>query len=299
MNFNMDKINTITVIGIGSLGGFVAHSISELKNLKKLILIDFDIVEGKNLINSIYRKCDVGRYKTSSLHDIIKGQNGNYIEIEIITGKYREGETKIPESDLIIDCRDYVCDRRCDIDIRLFMSSRYLIIDCRKQISYNESYEGKYLSQLTKNDLRRSSLIITSFIQDGFIKYMMDNQIIKEVDIDYLNKVSADVKNKNEDKNIIMNYGNTQNRLLNLEENIGTIIQENKQKDIMVTLGDRRISPLSKIIPKNSFQRPNDVLSTMSQMTNSSHADKYIYILSMTTENNICHVELIPEVGAA
>jgi hypothetical protein len=288
----------IAIIGLGTLGGFIAQTISELNFLKKLILIDFDIIEEKNLINSIYRKCDVGRYKTTSLHDIIKEQNGNNIEIEIITEKYKECELIIPEVDLIIDCRDYVCNRGDKIDVRLFISSRYLVIDCRKNTSYDKSYEGRYITQLTKNDLRRAALIFTSFMQDGFLDYMRSNQIIKEIDLDYLHKVSNDIKHKNEDRNVIID-SEISKKLLNLEENINNILEENQHKDIIVTLGDKRTSPLSKMIPKNTIKNPYDIISIMTKMTNTPCTSQYYYIVLMSSEQNICNIELLPETGAA
>lgn len=288
----------VAVIGLGTLGGFVAQTVSELDFLKKITLVDFDIVEEKNLINSIYRSCDVGRYKTTALHDIIYGQNRN-IDIEIITEKYKEYESIIPEVDLIIDCRDYVCTRGNEIDVRLFISSRYLIIDCRKNVSYDKSYEGHYLSQLTKNDLRRASLIFTSFMQDGFLDYMINNKIIKEMDLDYLHKISNDIKHTNEDRNIIIDP-EISKKLLNLEDNIGNIISENKHKDVLITVGDKRISPISETIPKNSIKNPYDIISVMTRMTNAVYNEnQYYYILSMSSDTNTCNIELLPETGAA
>ena len=48
-------INTASVIGVGALGGFVADSISDIEELETLTIIDQDIVEMRNLRNSIYR----------------------------------------------------------------------------------------------------------------------------------------------------------------------------------------------------------------------------------------------------
>ena len=45
----------ICVIGIGSLGGYLARNLSELETTKNLLLIDYDTVERENLRNS--RNC--------------------------------------------------------------------------------------------------------------------------------------------------------------------------------------------------------------------------------------------------
>jgi len=288
----------IAIIGLGTLGGFVAQTVSELNFVRKIVLVDFDIVENHNLTNSIYRNVDVNKYKTTSLHNIIKEQCGNNLEIEIITEKYEESKTVIPQVDLIIDCRDYVCDRNNEIDVRLFVSSRYLVIDCRKNVSYDKNYTGRYLSQLTKNDLRRCSLIISSFMQNDFLDYMMKDQLIKEIDLDYMDKISSEIKNNHQERNMIVDYEDSK-KLLNLEENIGNIICENQNKDLMITVGDKRTSPLSKVIKKNSLKDPKIVVNTMNKMINTKCTSQFYYIISVTQDNNMCYVELLPETGAA
>ena len=44
--------NKVTVIGLGTLGGFLCKNISELDCIKELIIVDLDIVEGKNVFQS-------------------------------------------------------------------------------------------------------------------------------------------------------------------------------------------------------------------------------------------------------
>lgn len=298
----MNNLNVITIIGLGTLGGFVSQTLSEINLLKKLILIDFDIIEEKNIINSIYRKYDIGKQKTIALKEIINEQSN--INIEIVNEKYIEGKTIIPKSDLVIDCRDFVCNRGNEIDIRTYISSRYLVVDCRKNIIYEKSYEGKYLSQLNKNDLRKAALILSSFIQDDFIYYMIQNQLIKEIDIDYLNKISNDIKNNNENSNIILDYdyNNNSDKFLNLEENIYDAIKQNKNKDILITLENKESFPLSKTIPKNTITNPNQILSVMTQMTKNQikyDNNDYYYIISTSNDKNVFKVNLIPESGSA
>lgn len=284
-------VHRIAIIGIGTLGGFVAHTLSELDGVEKLILIDFDIVEEKNLINSIYRINDIGQYKTTALYNIIKEQRE--IEIEIITEKYNEFETVIPEVDIVIDCRDFICNRGNKINVKLYISSRYLIIDCRKNLRYEDEYKGRYLTYLTKNDLRRASMIFSTYIQDGFINYLMVNQIIKEIDLDYLNKISNDIRNKNEERMIIDCDNIDHSKLLNLDDSVDTIIEENNHKDLMISLGDKNTSNLMKRIPRNSIKNINDVVRVISGMNISN---QYYYIISMTNE---CNIELLKESGAA
>lgn len=288
-------IKTVVVIGLGTIGGFLSQSLSELDDLQKLILVDYDRVEMKNTYNSIYRKSDVGKYKTTALHDIIKDQSN--IDVEILTTRYEEETTNLPYSDLIIDCRDYVYNRKNKIDVRLYITSRYLVVDCRKNITYDKNYEGRYTTLLSKNDLRKATMIATSFLQSGFINYMMENQIVKEISLDYLDEVSNDIKKKYNNRNMIVDY-EASKKLLNLEENITDIIQENRSKDVLITVGDSNKYPIKKI-PKNSIQSANDIISTMSRVINTSDDPELYYIISITQNQNNYIINLLPESGAA
>lgn len=289
------SIKTVAVIGLGTIGSFLSQSLSELDNLQKLILVDYDRVEMKNTYNSIYRKSDVGKYKTTVLHDIIKDQSN--IDVEILTTRYEEEITELPYSDLIIDCRDFVYNRKNKIDVRLYITSRYLVVDCRKNITYDKNYEGRYTTLLSKNDLRKATMIATSFLQSGFINYMIDNQIVKEISLDYLDEVSNDIKKKYNNRNMIIDY-EASKKLLNFEENVTDIIQENRNKDVLITIGDSNKYPIRKI-PKNSIQSANDIISTMSHLINNSNEPELYYIISITQTQNNYIINLLPESGAA
>lgn len=290
------SIKTIAVIGLGTIGSFLSQSLSELDNLQKLILVDYDRVEMKNIYNSIYRKSDVGKYKTTVLHDIIKDQSN--IDIEILTTRYEEEITELPYSDLIIDCRDFVYNRKNKIDIRLYITSRYLTIDCRKNIVYDKNYEGRYTTLLSKNDLRKATMIVTSFLQSGFIDYMMNNQIVKEISLDYLDEVSNDIKKKYNNRNMIIDYESSK-KFLNLEENITDVIRENQKRDILINLdwGDTKY-PIKKI-SKNSITSANDIISILSHIVEKSKDPEKYYIISIIQNQNNYIIGLLPETGAA
>ncbi len=95
----------IVVLGLGTLGGFIAEAISNLESTEKLVIIDHDVVESKNLRNSIYRQIDIGCPKVEALKDILSYQNPD-IEIWAFQTEYVEGVTKLIKEDLVIDCRD-------------------------------------------------------------------------------------------------------------------------------------------------------------------------------------------------
>ena len=59
--------SNICVIGLGSLGGYLAKNLSELETMKNLLLIDYDTVEQENIKNSIYSQRDIGKLKTEAI----------------------------------------------------------------------------------------------------------------------------------------------------------------------------------------------------------------------------------------
>ena len=118
--------NSIAVIGIGTLGGHLVKCLSELECVKRIVLVDFDVVEPKNISNSIYSPKDIGRFKTDALKELITLGNDD-IQIISLNEEFNEGCTEIPSCDLVIDCRDYIYDRGNIIDCRMYISSRFLI----------------------------------------------------------------------------------------------------------------------------------------------------------------------------
>ena len=139
-------IRKVAIIGLGSIGGFLAKHLSEFDIVKQLVIVDFDFVERKNISNSIYNFRDIGEFKTSSLENLLQ----DIVSIEKINTKYIEGQTWLPQCDLIIDCRDFVYDRRGIIDLRVYISGRSLILDCRKKFKSSTHYRGEY--NITESD---------------------------------------------------------------------------------------------------------------------------------------------------
>lgn len=288
---------TIAIIGLGSLGGFLAKSISELENIKKIVLIDFDIVEQSNIKNSIYRKKDIGKNKTDSLKNIILSFNDS-IELDLINEEYIEGKTKIPDCDLVLDCRDFICTRYNEIDAKLYLSSRYLIIDCRKDAKYQSNYKGKYIDNLTKTDIRNAAFNASLFINNGLIKELLEKQIVHRIELDYMEKVTNEIINNIIDKPDIVFDKNGGEKLLNLPESIQKIMDMNKKGDITICLGDKNSPLLSKIIPKSYFRGIDDIISNLTSFVNLPYSFNH-YLISPVIENKSNFVILIPETGAA
>lgn len=281
------SFRSIAVIGVGTLGGFVAEAISNIDQVESMVLVDHDKVERKNLINSIYRIVDVGASKVDALTEIIRHRNPDKT---IITFKemFIEDKTKIPECDLVFDCRDFTYDRKSLIDARLYISSRYLIVDTRKNVKYKEPQEGKYIELLSKDDLRYAASIVSMLITSGTVSTLTKYKSVQKYELDYVKHL----ENKCEI------YDDTNEKFINLPQNIQPIIEMNKKKDVQVLMGNR-INPISqRVIPRNQLKSTQDIvinlLSVSKAMCQFNH-----FVISTYNEKGEYFIELIPETGAA
>jgi len=281
---------TITVIGIGTLGGFVANSISNLENLETLILIDHDTVESKNLKNSVYRQIDVGLTKVEALTDIISHKNPD-LTIITMNEQFIEGKTNIPKCDLVLDCRDFTYDRGRLIDVRLYISSRYLMVDCRKNVNYKTKAEGKYLTQLTKQDLRYAGSMMSILVSNDTITNLMKDKVVQKYELDYVKHINNDVCD------IVYECQDGEEKFVNLPDTILPILQANKKADLEVCVGSSLFPLDGHLIPKNTLHSGNDIVVSLTKVVACHNFNNFV--VSLYQNNDTFILELIPETGAA
>jgi len=253
---------TITVIGLGTLGGFIANAVSNSESIENLKIIDHDIVETKNLKNSIYRQIDVGLAKTEALKDIILSKNSN-TNVDIRSEKYIEGKTILSKSDLVLDCRDITYDRTSEIDARLYISSRYLIVDCRKNVKYMNKRVGKYIVELSKDDLRYAASIISMAIHSGTITSLLRSKSVQKYELDYVKHID------NYKCDLLYENLIDEEKFINLPDKIVPIIELNKLSDVNVFLGSKVLPITERIIPKNTLQNSGDVILNLASVATS------------------------------
>jgi len=282
---------TITVIGLGTLGGFITDAISNSEIIEKIEIIDHDIVETKNLKNSIYRQIDVGLAKTEALKDIILSKNSN-TNVDVRSEKYIEGKTILSKSDLVLDCRDITYDRTSEIDARLYISSRYLIVDCRKNVKYTNKRVGKYIVELSKDDLRYAASIISMAIHSGTITSLLRSKSVQKYELDYVKHID------NYKCDLLYENLIDEEKFINLPDKIVPIIELNKLSDVNVFLGSKVLPITERIIPKNTLQTSGDVILNLASVA-TSQCDFNNFIVSLFKEGNQVFIELIPETGAA
>lgn len=281
---------TIAVIGIGTLGGFIANSLSNIETLETLIVIDHDKVEVKNLKNSIYRQIDVGLTKVEALTDILSHKNPD-LTIITLNEKFIEGKTKIPLCDLVLDCRDYTYDRRREIDVRLYISSRYLMVDCRKNVKYKIKSEGKYIVQLNKQDLRHAGSLVTMLISNNTIKKLLTDKLVQKYELDYVKHIDTKACD------IMYERPAIEDKFVNLPDTIVPIMEANKTNDVDICVGSP-LFPLSEYsIPKNSLQSSTDLVVRLTDAVATQNFNNFVITLSQNRGKYL--IELIPETGAA
>lgn len=281
---------SIVVIGLGTLGGFVVEALSNIETVETLILIDHDTVEQKNLKNSIYRQVDIGLQKTEALTDIIS--TTSHVTTMTLEEKYIEGKTKISSCDLVLDCRDYTYDRMKEIDARLYISSRYLMVDCRKNVEYKTKTQGKYIFELSKEDLRYAASLVSMLVYNSTIKSLIENRSVQKYELDYvkhIDKCSYDIVYENP-------VGDE--KFVNLPDQILPILEANKNSDINLYVGSS-VFPFSELlIPRGSLQTSGDIVISLAKAV-ADQCQFNNFVVSLYNKDNSVFVELIPETGAA
>lgn len=296
----------IAIIGLGSLGGVITKHISETDFVNEIVLIDFDIVESKNVHSSIYTASQIGERKVDALAEIIE----NDVNVIKIKEKYKEGTTKIPKCDIVLDCRDVVCSRGNEIDIRLYISGRLLIIDCRKNVKIQTSYLGSYRRHLTKGELNKAGFFAAQIICSDEIENMRRNQSIQRLNLNVLpNIINKSLKITDENKvDIVYEQCGTE-RLHCIEENIKPILSINKQQDIPVYIGDRdsyfteRFPHIKKlecsVIPKQKLRSSSELIYALMDIVKEQNNILNFIVTLRKEENGQVFIELLEETGAA
>jgi len=293
----------ICVIGLGSLGSYLCKYLSELDQVNHLVLIDNDIVDLGNCKKSAFRVQQVGFSKTDAVAEIVSHD----VNVTKIFDKYIEGETKLPRSNLVIDCRDEFCPRHKEIDIRIFISENHLVIDCMKKRECRIRI-GHYIIELPRDRISTAAFFCARMIGSKEIKKLLENQIIHTIDLKTLVPLGTDDINniiKNREDTIYDHYDESE-KLLQLNENIKTIFNTNKENDIEIFIGeehpvkeffDLKEMPYYALIPKNSLKKSADILPVLINLIKDK--EDINFIVKCNLKGSRKHVYLIQESGAA
>lgn len=295
---------SVCIIGLGSLGSFLYKHLSYNEEIKKLILIDPQTVEEDNLNSSFFRNNDIGEPKVECLLNRV---DPLYKRTQIFQSEYNEGTTKLPPCDLVIDCRDFICSRKQEIDVKFYIDERSLVIDCRQFVN-RKSHPGSYYMVLKKSEIREAAFIAYKLISTPkILNKMINNQVLQSLNIDEtISNIFQDIKLKNSNDLVYETHKGLE-KIHSFEDYINTTVQEAQKKDIDVFVGEEHIwkkfsfmsvttSPEYAVIPKGS-----DTTQTLEIIADliSKQKEDLEYSMSLSSKGGKVSVLLIRETGAA
>jgi hypothetical protein len=287
----------IMIIGIGSLGGFVAKSMSERNYIKTITLVDDDTVDERNLSNSIYTKEDIGKNKTFSLSNKLFSSGK---KIETKTMQYNGENISYKDADLIIDCRDILCSVDDNISFKASISGELLIIDCNKNLSYNNETieDGSYSTKLDAEMMQLAALKISRLISSLKIYTLIENNMTHTIDLFSVEKecnfAVSDVKENRMD-NVIVDDSQVVKKVTNLFDVSNKLIKLNKTAPIKFK--NNRLL-FEENIPQNSLNNIKDIVEVIDPVINVP-IPGHSYFLKINKVNCNIIVNIIQRDGGA
>lgn len=79
---------TVSVIGVGAIGRQVALQLAAI-GVRRLQLVDFDVVDLTNVTTQGYRARDVGRLKVEATAEAVREVDGS-VELDLVVDRYRQ-----------------------------------------------------------------------------------------------------------------------------------------------------------------------------------------------------------------
>jgi hypothetical protein len=106
-SLNLSIPDKVVVIGVGGIGSHVAMNMG-LIGVKKLYLIDYDVIEEHNLNRTLFRDIDIDTKKIEAISDLLLERRSD-IDVRVFDKRLEELTTlelnELSDS-LILDCRD-------------------------------------------------------------------------------------------------------------------------------------------------------------------------------------------------
>ena len=272
--------NRVLIAGVGSLGSFFSYHLAKSGYAKELLLYDTDIVDEKNLTNSMYNESDVSQSKVYSIRNKILKECKN-VKVIVSKKNFTESETKIPDGvDLIIDCTDNFHDRNTKVDLKMyFQYSDFLILDSRKNISHKPMLKtSRYSVELSKSKIELATLMAIQYFESGMIKELIKMNKLFSIDLDSTKTDFYEFKNYNDNINVIYE-GHTSDEIIeDLDLHVSEIIDRNKHFPIIFSLINNKKQSMKEV----SITQLKDVDDVREQ------------ILSMLLDQSITHRVCMP-----
>lgn len=269
------NLNDIVIIGTGTLGGHLCKHLAESSQVSNLTLIDKDIVDTKDATLGVFQLIDLAEPKVHALKRMFLNHN---VEIESRPELYIDGITELPKSDLVIDCRNMFGRRDLSIDIKIFISGRFLILDFQKEEKIEAQKKGEYIIELKQHEISRAAYYTKDLICSHVLPDLLKSRSMKYIDIDIIQSVMLKNINLSKDKpDMIYEINNNINRLSRVDEVVTPILNKNKETPLKLIVENR--NPLVrqvfdipktaktkyKIVPQNSLETPEQVIELLGE----------------------------------
>lgn len=290
------KYNHIAIAGVGSIGSFLAQTLATSLDIDKLTIVDFDIVEERNIGKSLFSKKHIGKNKARTLKEILDVLSD--IEIEYIPHQFDYSYFKSNQPDIVIDCRDMVTNRD-EKTIKITISGENLIVDGRRG-GNTKDLHGSYVLDVDNSTLIHVSTIVLRMLQRGVI-----NQLLRTGQLTYIPISSSmekesipDIPELQEDftfhteKEDIVHDFNCKTKISNVDEALCNIGSVDKTQQAKVEVSTPREN-LKYLVDVNSFDSPHLVLNFIDNILTNLPNESYILIVE---GNNII---VTPENGGA
>jgi adenylyltransferase/sulfurtransferase len=134
----------VTIFGLGGLGNLLSTYIAS-SGVKKINLVDFDVIEDTNLQRQInFSSKDIGKLKINIIEKTLKEK---YPDISI--NKYSEKIIKCSQAEKIIENSDIVIDGTDNFEVRKIINKACLLKNKKLIIGAVEGYTGQLMSVIS------------------------------------------------------------------------------------------------------------------------------------------------------
>lgn len=171
--FDKVKDLKIAIIGLGGIGSYAAYALSRFRP-ERITLVDMDIIEAVNLSGQMYKRSDMGLFKTEALSFLL-GEFSQY-SADTRSVRIQDASGLINEHDIIVcgfddmDARKYVWDvfrssgSKLLIDGRMNAEFYQLICVDKDNISAINRYGTDWLFRNEEAEQTICSFKQTSFV---------------------------------------------------------------------------------------------------------------------------------------
>ena len=161
----LNSLKHISVAGTGSIGSYLCDNLLKGDIVEKLKIYEPDIVDEKNLKNSIYRKSDIGSLKIDALEKLFQDDRVEYYPV-----KY---DDRYKDESFMIDCTDI--EQEWLSDLRLSLLGDLLFVQPSKCID-NIRTEEYFIETKKSQIIALVGILISKFQDIKFMKSCITNK---------------------------------------------------------------------------------------------------------------------------